>query len=415
MIFKHLGLRHNMKKHFINIDTVQSSQSDSDSDFNSSMSDSEQSLGSLSSEDSTASLSSQDSFASNLNETLPKFEPMQTRSMSHYRQSRILQEENIDVNLLCSCCVDRELNKIALICKRWKTLVDNHHLFSKLSFFDQNQNKKDYEHLLLSDKRYHSLSFSFQGNAKMQLDYLEEFLKNQRQLEKVKITLERALVVEAADLMRLLKMFEDVETLIINVGATPVINKTENMIVNFKKLKYLTIRGFTEIHADLSSFIAAPNLEYLNFYITGAIHAEELFTKWRDLMPFILQLSEKLKSINIFSKHESPLDQFLHWHSDVLLIRNWVGNCDELHQFLTGKVQDINTLYVENCSNVKLIDYIMKTATKLEKIYADEDFLKRLGQHIRLPSVKKLFVSDTEIYPELRDLVITKFPFAEVE
>lgn len=320
-----------------------------------------------------------------------------------------------DASGLCGFCIDNVFYKLSRVCKRFKALIEKHHLFLKLKFFESARTKKEYELLLDSTRRYHALTFSLQEDAQMQFHYLKEFLKSQRNLEMAQISLDDGSIHQASDLKDCLEHFKYVKSLFIDIGSASIISNQENCLVTFPNLTRLVIKGLNEsMCSNLQEFIDAPNLKCLKIALTGAVNNnDEVYSDWVEIMSLVHHFSSSLQHFHIFNfENSNEVEEFMNWSPESLLIHNISGPNNQLIEFLRGKLANCKSVEVKNCINNNINNLICREAENMEELNVDFDFLNNIDYSMRMYSVKKLHICDNDFVEDFLNPVMRVFPNA---
>lgn len=277
---------------------------------------------------------------------------------------------------------DVQLNKLSLVCKRWKALIDGHHLYSKLNFFDQPKSEMEFQHLMETTKKFNSAVIVIDGESMQEdIERLEKFLGVQTKLIDVRLELNMS-SIDALDIKRILKMFRNFESLLMLTGNACIANSiaSEDYLTKFPKLQILVVSARSELLSNLSNFIDCPSLEILKLF--GDMHDDNM---GEHLSFANKSCSQHLKSVDFFSLYHSPR---IRWTSKKLHLIMVNTRNPEVDKFLTPeRLSKLELICVDESENYDLNNKICREAKQATAMYVDLRFLDDLAPQTKMNSV----------------------------
>lgn len=287
--------------------------------------------------------------------------------------------------------IDCQFNKLSLVCKRWKDLIDSHHLFSKTNFFDGPKSETDFQHLLKTiKKKFNSAAIVIEGgsNLKGEIQRVREFLTVQNKIKDVRLELPMD-SIDASDLKMILEMFQQFESIYLVTKNLTINNfhEFENYLTKFPKLLQLIVSGSIDLLENLSTFIECRNLEILKIFGSTCTH------NIGELLSFANQsCSHKLKSVDIFNLYHCPR---ICWTTKKLYLIVVNAQSPEICKFLTSeRLATLESVHIDDSENSDLNNKICREAKNAEVLKVDYIFLKSLEPQTKVYSVKEIHVCD---------------------
>ncbi len=291
------------------------------------------------------------------------------------------REELEEETLLTS--QERNILNIMLVCKKWKTLVEEHHIFKCCNFFNEERTLEEHLMMLRSTRKFQSLKFSAVEDIKTQLLYLKLFLAdiNQRHQIKAEISFENYSVVGigSQQLRKTLKVFKRFEKISLYLDYN--LQNPSNKQVKFTQLKSLAVTGPTTDIIDFKSYIKAPKLTHLNLYLTDKLAPYEDLDDivWGNVMTVPNYFCNNLQNVNICFNNSSLL--LFHWSPNSLSIRGVTIEFDDnLKQFLENRLDRVRSIYVRSSDSWELNNLIWQNSNNATDLDIDQDFVESLDR-----------------------------------
>lgn len=291
----------------------------------------------------------------------------------------------------CSNCQQKDIFNVMLVCKKWKSLAEDYHIFKSCGFFNQPRNLEDNITMLRSTRQFQSLKFSAIENDESQLLFLKLFLKNQRRLTEAEITFGnfKREVIKDRQLYATLKPFKHFEK--ISLVVMDDLENTGLKRMKFPDLKKLDITGLSTNIIDLDSYIEAPKLAHLTLYLADCIRLAHTIDEldWGHVMSLANHFSKSISHVDVYNKCCSLL--LFHWAPDSLVLRYVAEEFDEnLKTFLDNRLNLVQIMHIRNSEDFELNNWILKNLKNVETLNIDTDFLEEMDDDIVMQSVTKI-------------------------
>jgi hypothetical protein len=292
-------------------------------------------------------------------------------------------------------------NSFILVCKRWKSLIENYHNFHS-TFFEADRNDDDFQIALESTRNYKSISFLPKTNIKKQVEFLQETLKKYEGiLEEIKIGIyssdeksggetsddgwnrNEPFFMEGADYLSILESIRNLEKITLIHRNSHISDFTSGQL-NCPNLKHLIIevwdRKEQHLITDRITFLESENLEI--FHFTGNSFSENDLSVQQCIFDFAIK-QKNLKEFQI--RH---FYNFL-WDKEKLEVHGFEEMLGDLKHFLRNRTKDIKILKIYNWKQRDGLDFLFCELEKLEEVESNID-LSNFHQLRAFPQIKKL-------------------------
>lgn len=286
--------------------------------------------------------------------------------------------------------IDRQLNKLTLVCKRWKHLIDEFHIYQSLTFFRKARSQEEQEFLLGSRKKFHSLKVITLESDVNQLGCLENYLAKSESLWEANINTEMDFKIMTGDsFLKLLKNFSGFTKIQLQIDWN-LLEDFADHEVEFPNLKHFSIDCSNFEDLEGIELILAKKLEVL--VVRKLQSPNESEAEWVKILSFLEKNGDALKSVTLYSiKDQQQRRPYFSWDPSVLV----VSNCSEsemLKRFLKGRVKDLTMLSIME-SEASVSYSIVQEARELKYLIFDIDFIRSLPLDTIFPFVRKFRIT----------------------
>lgn len=249
-----------------------------------------------------------------------------------------------------------EFKNLMLVCRYWKSLLENCVVFSKLKLFDGKRCLQEYLTASYSNRKYKSMSLNIFQYDKDQTDCLKNILIfNKDYMRSVSISFIVTSAYHQKHFYNLLKLLENVEELLIYFKK---LSFEDNDLI-FCSIKFSKLKRF-EIHDELETsilnsyldwilielmfgFIEAPQINYLKVVLIG----KNQLPVCKNLFQFIVSHANTLETVDVSGN--STLN-FVRYQKNKLKIWMYPTYLKEIKEFLENKnrfstLQDIQLYF----------------------------------------------------------------------
>lgn len=149
---------------------------------------------------------------------------------------------------------------LMLVCKKWKSLIDEFHVFGKFTYFQSDRSK---EAPCVPRRKFRDAEFLF---SEATLLNIQLFMEHQPLIEEVTLILSE--LKSEVDFIRLLTLMKNVRCLKIYIKCLIEVEEWPNKTIDFENLKRLEVCYRGEYCETIDSFLClinAPNIEDFRF------------------------------------------------------------------------------------------------------------------------------------------------------
>jgi hypothetical protein len=318
------------------------------------------------------------------------------------------------------------LSEMALVCRRWKQIVENNHIFAKCDFFANElgfrvwNHRTDFWIFQNSKRQIESALMKFNQKS---LDWSDDFILrfwsfNQGSLRKLTLKFDPS--NSSKRLQKIHSMLEiliDLEYLCITL-TFPEINERlwSNSEVNLEKLRYLIIEPRTYLKNEVSfrylEYLNCPNIETLKISLDCLdqsqqispgvfssdpekfnIIGESLYNNGEFLKNFITKNGGNLKKILI------PLLFEFTNYSNAVTFKASNKNLDLTEVLLRDRFEGIVSLELNSVAYHKFYKFVLKQPT-LETLKIQNSLLVQLFGLLKMKQLKSITIEKFQIDPK---------------
>lgn len=284
-------------------------------------------------------------------------------------------------------CIPEEYNKLTLVCKRWKDIIEKFHVFKSSKVFAGHQNIEDLNLALKSNRKIELLIIITQPHYQIQIDYITNMLgKSDNLIAKACVLLKNQNNNFTTDL--LIKYFEclqSMETLYLNFHRL-FFEISDIPIINFQNLSFLSISDSSyKVARKFLASLKTPQLKIFKMKSNFHSHSE-----CENIFKFLNRNSEKIEEVEIQMNFCS-----FKWTYESLELRPCRESQEELKEFLANRVSKLRSFsIVMTYDDAQMYNFIYTQAKKLDSFYISFTFTIIIGLNLycSMKSVKKLQV-----------------------
>lgn len=296
-----------------------------------------------------------------------------------------------------------------LVCKYWKHLIENYHVFDKFMFFEKSRSSQEFTIALESSRKFKSMKILWIEYNNLNANLVNQLIiKNQRTLKNISIDIQG--VLDFDDFYHVLILLRDITDLSVHfVNITQIQNSNYNKPkIIFEELESLTVKwdnGLRAIHKVLLSFMIVPNLKKLNIDLPDQYGTHEAFNYFE----FLNQSSSQLQKAYIWSKNYYGFN----WDAECVEIWSEDVIKNEIIKFMENRKANLKTFKLHWMDDEPFVSSIFKSADTLEHFETSINHETFCGQNI-YRNIKMLTLWNFRFTDEAIAAVYHSFPNLEV-